>query len=153
MNGGELFRFSFIALSLLPLLSIGAPWTAASCASPKTTEKHEIAPPAAGTISGRVIDDRAEPAAYSAIVLLNQGTLANKEGRYTLTGVPAGDHWVTAGGIPCHLPDRRQVRIEPGSKVEVNFRLEWSYDYQCPCDPDVDRNRLRRVEEKAWICE
>ncbi|MGH7563007.1 MAG: carboxypeptidase-like regulatory domain-containing protein [Gemmatimonadota bacterium] len=145
------FNFAFFCWTIL--------WMTAACVSREVTDRQSKSP-TTGTISGRVIDDIGNPLVGSQALLLNmdgtptnRGNVANDQGKFTMNSIAPGDWYVLASFPVCHLPDTTRVRVEPGRETDVTFHLEWSYEHHCPCEPGVDRSRLRNLVDTAWVCD
>jgi TonB-linked SusC/RagA family outer membrane protein len=81
-----------------------------------------------GTVSGQVVDASSlEPVVGAQVFFpdLDQGTLTNEEGRYRITGVPAGTHNIRVRLLG-YRPATRNVTIEPGQTATLNFQLSVS---------------------------
>ncbi len=79
-----------------------------------------------GSISGRVFDATTGKSLQGAVVKVN-GTTAtdttDAEGRYTISGVPAGTHQIEAEYVGLDL-FRREVAVRAGSTVALNAGLK-----------------------------
>jgi TonB-dependent starch-binding outer membrane protein SusC len=85
---------------------------------------HE-APAVEGTISGRVIEEgsgRALAGAQIEVVGEGLGTLAGADGRFTISGVPAGEVTVRVQ-ILGYASRSQTVTLTSGETVELDFRL------------------------------
>lgn len=81
-----------------------------------------------GAVTGRVIQaSNFEPLVGAQVFLpdLDQGTLTNAEGRYRITGVPAGTHRVRSRLLGFR-PVTRTVTVEAGGTAAVDFELSIS---------------------------
>ncbi len=79
-----------------------------------------------GTLTGRVVDDRSGRPLDGAYVLVAGtaiGRATNAEGRFVLSGVPAGRHVVRADALGFAGAERVAL-VEAGETVAVEFRLE-----------------------------
>lgn len=79
-----------------------------------------------GAIVGTVLDEQGNPlvGAEVSIAELNLVTTTNPQGRFRLTGIPAGPHAVLVIYLSAAAGDARQVVIEPGSTTDLEFRLK-----------------------------
>lgn len=78
-----------------------------------------------GTITGRVVSAQDLEPLNGAQVFVpdtDLGTLTDEEGRYTITGVPAGDTPVRVRLLG-HRQRTRTVEVPPGGSVTANFQL------------------------------
>jgi len=77
-----------------------------------------------GQISGTVSESEGGPVAGAtvAITALNRTVVTNAQGRYTLTGVPAGTHAVMASRIG-RSSQTRQVTVTAGQTATADFTL------------------------------
>jgi hypothetical protein len=128
-----------------------------SCATNEETER-KAEPTNRGTIFGRVVDDRGKPLYGTHVLVLysaafQEGNIADEQGGYSLSATP-GEWWIKAEwNGPCHQPDSTRVRVIPDGELELNFQLPWTYRADlCPCQPGVDRSRLRNIADSAWVC-
>jgi TonB-linked SusC/RagA family outer membrane protein len=79
-----------------------------------------------GSISGSVVDRatlRPVPGAQVHIPALQRGALTNTTGRYTLTGVPVGQHTVQVNIIG-YSEATAQVTVTNAAAVEANFEID-----------------------------
>ena len=85
----------------------------------------EVAAQQTGTIAGRVLNASTNapvPAAQVTIVGTSLGALVRDDGRYLITGVPAGTHEVRAQSIG-FTAETQAVSVAAGASVVVDFRL------------------------------
>jgi TonB-linked SusC/RagA family outer membrane protein len=77
-----------------------------------------------GVVAGSVVDDAGAPLSGAQVDIagLGLGTLANQQGRYRITGVPAGEITVRATLIGYATAERR-VSVREGETVTADFRL------------------------------
>ena len=84
-----------------------------------------IAPVPTGTIEGRVTDAvTGQPLNDASVSVVGTGfsALTNTAGRYSLSGVPAGEHTVKVV-ILGYATQERQVTVTAGQKTEADFAL------------------------------
>lgn len=76
-----------------------------------------------GTIKGTIKSQKGEPIAFAVITVFNasSGTVADKEGNYTLT-LPNGNHTVLVSFIG-YATQTKTVQIEEGKSATINFTL------------------------------
>jgi iron complex outermembrane receptor protein len=78
---------------------------------------------AAGTIRGRVTDELTqEPLSRVTVLIGGRGALTQEDGRYVITGVPAGADTLRARMIG-YAPASRPVTVAAGQTLEVDFAL------------------------------
>lgn len=77
-----------------------------------------------GQISGTVTEAEGGPLAGATVAIpaLSRTVVTNAEGRYTLSGVPAGTHAVVASRIG-RSPQTRQVAVAAGQTASADFAL------------------------------
>lgn len=81
-----------------------------------------------GTVTGQVVDaSNLEPVVGAQVFFpeLDQGTLTNEEGRYRITGVPAGSHEVRVRLLG-YRPASQNVTVEGGATATADFQLSVS---------------------------
>lgn len=81
-----------------------------------------------GAIAGQVTDaNNLEPVVGAQVFLpdTDLGALTNDEGRFRITGVPAGSHEIRVRLLG-YRPATRSVTVEPGATATVNFQLSVS---------------------------
>lgn len=81
-----------------------------------------------GTVTGQVVDaSNLEPVVGAQVFFpdLDQGTLTNEEGRYRITGVPAGQHEIRVRLLG-YRPASQNVTVEGGATATVDFQLSVS---------------------------
>jgi TonB-linked SusC/RagA family outer membrane protein len=81
-----------------------------------------------GTVTGQVVDaSNLEPVVGAQVFFpdLDQGTLTNEEGRYRITGVPAGQHEIRVRLLG-YRPASQNVTVEGGATETVDFQLSVS---------------------------
>ena len=107
-------RTCFTAVCIAVSLFLGLPGVAGAQAAP------------GGTIVGRVTDVSTKQGILSATVQVDQSrfaTVTNEDGRYRITGVPAGAHTIIARRIG-YTQRRVPVTVVADSEVTVDFALE-----------------------------
>jgi iron complex outermembrane receptor protein len=78
-----------------------------------------------GTITGRVTDGTTLETVSGSVVTIEgtrRGTTTGPDGRFTLTNVPVGTHFVTARLIG-YAPQTQEVTVSAGQAVTVEFAL------------------------------
>jgi hypothetical protein len=78
-----------------------------------------------GSISGFVLDSTTrQPVAYASVLIeeTRQGTTVGPDGRYTITGVAAGEYRVTARRLG-YVPKTRPVTVADGQVTTLDFAL------------------------------
>ena len=76
-----------------------------------------------GTVTGRVVEAASqEPLAGAAVVVAERTALTGPDGRYTVTGVPAGTHTVRASRIG-YGQATQSVAVAAGQTATANFAL------------------------------
>ena len=81
-----------------------------------------------GSISGQVLDQASQTPVVGAQVMVigtQRGAMTDQEGRYTITGVPAGTYDVRARRVGYGLTTQR-VTVSEGSTASANFALATS---------------------------
>jgi hypothetical protein len=80
-----------------------------------------------GSISGRVVDKRtnhAIPFASVGIVGIQKGGLTDSEGRFLISGIPAGTYEVKVQYLGYKTDSRPGVVVTGGKSISVDFQLE-----------------------------
>src|SRR5437660_6143602 len=80
-----------------------------------------------GTVTGKVTDKRtghALPFANVAVVGAQRGGLTDSEGRFTVSGIPAGSYEVRVQFLGYKPESRRGVVVAVGKPVIADFKLE-----------------------------
>ncbi len=86
----------------------------------------QLSAQATGTVSGRVVEGTArEPLAGAAVRVGQRSTVSGEDGRFTLTGVPAGAQTVTATRIGYGTVSR-QVTVAAGQTATVELAMSSS---------------------------
>ena len=79
-----------------------------------------------GAIVGTVLDEQGNPLVGAEVTIanLNRVTVTDEQGRFRLTGIPSGPHSVLVIYLGALAADAREIVLEPGSTMDLNFRLK-----------------------------
>ena len=79
-----------------------------------------------GAIVGTVLDERGNPLVGAEVTIpkLNLVTSTDAQGRFRLTGIPAGSQSVVVLYLSAAAGDAREIVIEPGKTADMEFRLK-----------------------------
>lgn len=113
---------------LLPLLLGAAPAASAGMHGPPSVRDPGSARRVAGTMRGRVTEDGSgKPVAGASIVIgsTRLGAVADNDGRYVISQVPAGTHAVTARMLG-YSPKTANVTVTDNAEATADFVLERS---------------------------
>ena len=77
---------------------------------------------ATGTVRGRVVDEAQQPLARVAVAVAGRGAITNADGRFFITGVPAGADTLRARMLG-YAPVVREVTVVAGYPVVVDFAM------------------------------
>lgn len=80
----------------------------------------------AGAIAGIVLDERGNPLVGAEVTIaeLNRVTATDASGRFRLNGIPAGTHSVLVIYLSAMAADAREVVLESGKTMDLEFRLK-----------------------------
>ncbi|HEY8484360.1 MAG TPA: SusC/RagA family TonB-linked outer membrane protein [Longimicrobiales bacterium] len=117
------------AADALQLATRGTGWQALVTRSGQVTVVRAAQPPAtaaAGTIAGRVTDLQGEPLPGASVVVVGTqlGALTGENGRYTITGVPAGTYQLRASLLGYSDQTVQGVQVADAQTTTVDFRLQ-----------------------------
>lgn len=81
-----------------------------------------------GVITGQVNDQQGSPIGFVQVIVqdTNLGAVADRQGRYTIQGVPAGSHQVEAQFLG-YRSSVASIDVAPGETVTQNFALARDY--------------------------
>jgi len=81
---------------------------------------------AMGAIVGSVVDESGNPLVSAEVTVAesNLVTTTDAQGRFRLTGVPPGTHTVVVIYLSALAADTKEVSIESGKTIELEFRLK-----------------------------
>lgn len=79
-----------------------------------------------GAIVGTVLDDQGNPLVGAEVTIanLNRVTSTDAQGRFRLTGIPAGPQSVLVIYLSAAAAEAREVAIESGKTMDLEFRLK-----------------------------
>ncbi len=77
---------------------------------------------AAGTVRGRIVDEAQQPLARVTVAVGAHGTFTNSDGRFAITGVPAGPAILRARMLG-YAPVSREITIVAGYPVVVDLSM------------------------------
>lgn len=79
-----------------------------------------------GTVSGTVMDKDGKPLAYANVIIdgTTLGAMSLADGKFTITGVPAGTYKVRAMMMGFKANDKEGIKVGGGETVTINFKLE-----------------------------
>jgi Fe(3+) dicitrate transport protein len=104
-----------VVLSIFPLVYISSP-----------SQAQESSQVLRGAIIGRVVSEKTGDALVGANVFLNEtrfGTTSQSDGRFDLSGIPAGNYDVRVSMVG-YRPTSQRITLQNGEKLELLFALE-----------------------------
>lgn len=117
-------RLTLVAMAVLPLVA-SIPAVAAQQPVQPGRESDRTASTAMGTIRGRIVEARVGSALSAVLVQIEstkQRALSDADGRFELTGVPAGAQSLVVSVVGYGLV-HRDVTVPAGDAVEVTIRV------------------------------
>ncbi|MFL5575507.1 MAG: TonB-dependent receptor [Gemmatimonadaceae bacterium] len=139
----------------MPLAALAALTLAAAGAAPLGAQQQSAAPAApagAGTVEGRVVSaDRGRPLADVMVRVegTTRGAVTDADGRFVVSGVPAGPHAVVAQRLGLAV-GRQQVTVGAGA-TRADFSLAEAATVLAPVVVSATREAQRRSEASATI--